>query len=198
MKNLARGELRIVAGQWRGRRLRFRDSNELRPTPDRVRETLFNWLQADIAGSRCLDLFAGSGALGFEAASRGASKVLMVEQDLETVAGIRENIELLGADQIHVFCENTMNFLADAKSTRDRLCSQPFDLVFVDPPYRSNLVGECCELLEQGQWLSDHAKIYVEYDIHLDLSKMPEGWVCLKSKKAGSVGYSLYQKSNSS
>ena len=198
MKNLTRGELRIIAGQWRGRKLRFLDNNELRPTPDRVRETLFNWLQSDLAGSRCLDLFAGSGALGFEAASRGVDQVLMIEQSAETVAGIRENIKMLKADQIQVFCENAMNFLVDAKNIGGPLCRQSFDIVFVDPPYHSDLTGVCCELLERGKWLADHAKIYVEYGIRSGLSKMPEGWQCLKNKKAGQVGYCLYQKTNGS
>jgi 16S rRNA (guanine966-N2)-methyltransferase len=196
MKNLTRGELRIIAGQWRGRKLRFLDNNELRPTTDRVRETLFNWLQSDLAGSRCIDLFAGSGALGFEAASRGAGNVLMIEQSEETVSGIRENIEKLGANQIQVYCENAMNFLVDEENTKEHLREQLFDIVFMDPPYRSNLIGACCELLEQGQWLANHAKIYIEYDVRSCLSKIPESWQRLKSKKAGSVGYDLYQKSH--
>jgi 16S rRNA (guanine966-N2)-methyltransferase len=197
MKSPGRGELRIIAGQWRGRKLQFRDSEGLRPTPDRVRETLFNWLQSDLVGSRCLDLFAGSGALGFEAASRGAGKVLMIEKSTKTVSGIRENIEMLGADQIHVLCEDTMKFLVDAKNTREYLSGKLFDIVFLDPPYESDLLVDCCELLERGQWLTNLAKIYIEYNIHLDLSKMPEDWRCLKSKTAGQVGYSLYQKNGS-
>ena len=191
---MARGELRIVAGRWRGRKLRFPDNSELRPTTDRVRETLFNWLQADIAGSACIDLFAGSGALGFEAASRGAGNVLMIEQCSETVAGIRKNVEMLGAERVQVFCENTIDFLQDA---RDDRYSKAFDIVFMDPPYHSDLLGECFELLEKGQWLANHAKIYVEYDVRSSLSKVPDGWFCLKNKKAGQVGYCLYQKNGS-
>lgn len=196
MKNYGRGELRIIAGHWRGRKLRFLDGKELRPTPDRVRETLFNWLQTDLIGSRCLDLFAGSGVLGVEAASRGADNVLMVEQSIDTVTEIRENIELLKTDKIQVLCENVMNFLADEKSTGDHLGGQLFDIVFMDPPYQSDLLETCCELLEQRQWLAKYAKIYIEYDIHLGLGKMPGSWQSLRNKKAGQVGYCLYQNSN--
>jgi 16S rRNA (guanine966-N2)-methyltransferase len=197
MKNSERSELRIVAGEWRGRKLKFSGNKELRPTPDRVRETLFNWLQPDLSGSRCLDLFAGSGALGIEAASRGADSVLMVEKNSDAVAGIRQNIKLLKTDKIQVVCENAEDFIDDAKHAQRDFCEQVFDIVFMDPPYQSGLLGTCCELLEQREWLTDNAKIYVEYDIHPGLSKMPVGWCCLKSKKAGQVGYSLFQKINS-
>lgn len=190
MKNKAQGQLRIIAGHWRGRKLSFLDREGLRPTPDRVRETLFNWLQADIAGSRCLDLFAGSGALGFEAASRGAKNVLMLERDAVTVAELKENVNRLQAEQIKVACTDAIEHLqADGGK---------FDIVFVDPPYQSDLLVRCCALLEQKHWLANHAKIYLECDVHDELTDLPGNWHCQKSKKAGQVAYQLYARNDDS
>lgn len=186
MKNDAQGKLRIIAGQWRGRKLNFLNREGLRPTPDRVRETLFNWLQTDIANSHCLDLFAGSGALGLESASRGAKNVVMLDQDVETVTTLKDNIEHLKASHVHVACMNAVEFLQGD--------NQPFDIVFVDPPYQSDLLVRCCTLLEQKHWLANHAKIYVECDAKVDLSGLPDNWYCQKSKKAGQVGYRLYTR----
>lgn len=182
-------QLRIIAGHWRGRKLSFLNREELRPTPDRVRETLFNWLQADIAGSRCLDLFAGSGALGFEAASRGAGSVVMLDSNTATVALLSNNIDRLQAEQIQAICYDAIEYL--------KADSQPFDMVFVDPPYKSGLIGICCALLEQKHWLSKHAKIYVECDAQDELKGLPENWRCERSKKAGQVGYRLYTRNKS-
>lgn len=190
MRKTQCGQLRIIGGRWRGRKLDFPQSENLRPTPDRVRETLFNWLQADIVGSRCLDLFAGSGALGFEAASRGADDVFMVEQDRAAIAMLNENKQMLEAQQIEVCQKDACEYL----SHTDRV----FDLVFIDPPYQSDLVGQCCGLLESGHCLSNHAKIYIESGKqehspgHLD--GLPENWHCLKSKQAGQVKYELYMR----
>lgn len=180
------GRLRIIAGHWRGRKLAFPDRQGLRPTPDRVRETLFNWLQADLPGSNCLDLFAGSGALGFEAASRGAGNVLMLDSDAATVAMLASNITTLTAEQVSVVQADAVCFL--------RGNSQRYDIVFLDPPYQSGLLGTCCDLLESRHWLANHAKIYLECDAHDELQDIPGNWQCLKSKKAGQVGYHLYSR----
>lgn len=184
------GQLRIIGGVWRGRKLGFPDREGLRPTTDRVRETLFNWLQIDIPGSRCLDLFAGSGALGFEAASRGAAKVLMVDNERDTVDTLKSNINLLSAQQISVVCSGAIHYLSGSKEI--------FDIVFIDPPYSSDVLIQCCGMLESEQCLSDHAKIYVECDSRQDLSKassgLPENWQCLKYKTAGQVGYHLFER----
>lgn len=188
MKNALEGQLRIIAGRWRGRKLNFLDREGLRPTPDRVRETLFNWLQTDVPGSRCLDLFAGSGALGFEAASRGASSVFMLDRDAATVATLKDNIDCLQAGQIQATCIDAVEFLQGAR--------QVFDIVFVDPPYQSDLLEHCCRLLEQKHWLANHAKIYIECDAHNDLTGLPENWHCQRHKKAGQVGYQLYNRQN--
>ncbi|MCK5262746.1 MAG: 16S rRNA (guanine(966)-N(2))-methyltransferase RsmD [Gammaproteobacteria bacterium] len=190
MSKSERGQLRIIAGSWRGRKLSFPEREGLRPTTDRVRETVFNWLQMDLPGSRCLDLFAGSGALGFEAASRGAAKVVMVDSDNQTVNMLRDNIDLLSASQIKVVCGDVINFLQS--------CDFMFDVVFIDPPYRLDVIAQCCELLESKQCLSDHAKIYIECDASNDLSKdsngLPDNWQCLKRNTAGQVGYHLFTR----
>ena len=186
MNKAGSGRLRIIAGQWRGRKLAIADRAGLRPTPDRVRETLFNWLQADLPGSHCLDLFAGSGALGLEAASRGASSVLMLDKDAATVSTLAANIDLLAASQVRLLQTDAVSFLQGE--------SRQYDIVFLDPPYQSGLLGPCCELLESRHWLANHARIYLECDAHTVLQEIPENWQCLKSKKAGQVGYHLYSR----
>ena len=133
------GRLRIVAGEWRGRRLPVLDQPGLRPTPDRVRETLFNWLAPLITGARCLDLFAGSGALGFEAASRGAGRVAMIEKSANLVRVLRENRLLLDARQVEVIQADAGLWLAGQ--------AEPFDLVFLDPPFAENLLGPTLSLI---------------------------------------------------
>lgn len=183
------GSLRIIGGRWRQRRLSFPDRPGLRPTPDRVRETLFNWLQAEVPGSYCLDLFAGSGALALEAASRGAREVLMLEQDKAAVQALVHNIELLGAVQAKVWQRDTMAFLRAG-----RVAAQPaFDLVFIDPPYQSALLAPCCELLEQGGWLTAQARIYLECEAAV-APVVPACWQPLKQKRAGQVAYHLFCK----
>lgn len=182
-----RNKLRIIGGQWRSRQIRFPDVPGLRPTPDRVRETLFNWLQHDIVGSRCLDLYAGSGALGFEAASRGAQRVFLVENNAAALRSLKENAAALSAGQIEIVQMDVMRFLAGD--------AEKFDLVFMDPPFARNLaISACCRLEEKG-WLTPNAKIYVETESHLDLTDIPAGWRLLKNKTAGDVAYRLFQRS---
>ncbi len=185
------GRLRIIAGLWRGRKLGFPDRDGLRPTPDRVRETLFNWLQSVVPGSHCLDLFAGSGALGLEAASRGASRVLMLDRDQQAVSALLQNVKLLvdsaqGDQQLDVVADEAQVYLRNTAVTR------PFDIVFIDPPYQLGLVPSCCQLLESFHWLADGARIYIEMDASETLTGLPEHWQCLKSKRAGQVGYYLF------
>ena len=186
MSKSERSQLRIIAGSWRGRKLSFLEREGLRPTTDRVRETLFNWLQMDLPGSRCLDLFAGSGALGLEAASRGASKVVMVDSDKETVNMLKKNIDLLSASQVEAVCADALRFLQS--------CDFMFDVVFIDPPYRMDVIAECCEWLESGQCLSEHAKIYIECGASKNLKGLPVNWQCLKRKAAGQAGYHLFTR----
>ena len=182
----AANTLRIIGGQWRSRKLEFPDVAGLRPTPDRVRETLFNWLAPVIAGARCLDLFAGSGALGFEALSRGAAEVIMVERDTAAVAQLRANLAILKAANAQVIQGDALEFLADG---HDALA--PFDIVFVDPPYHRGLIEPCCAQLENRNWLTSRAYIYLEAEASLQTFQLPPTYTCIRDKRAGQVGYHL-------
>jgi 16S rRNA (guanine966-N2)-methyltransferase len=175
--------LRIIGGTWRGRRLQFPPREEIRPTPDRVRETLFNWLGPRVPGSRCLDLFAGSGALGLEALSRGASAVTFVEKDGVAVRELRARLTEWGAVGARVERSDALRFLGNA--------AQPFDIAFLDPPFASGLLPPVCRLLEDGHWLSANALIYVETDAHAGMPPLPPTWVATRTKQAGAVGYHL-------
>ena len=175
--------LRIIGGQWRGRKLRFADGEGLRPTTDRVRETVFNWLQPVIAGARCLDLFSGSGALGLEALSRGADEVLFIERNPQAVKALRENLALLEAANAEVHQGDALVWL--------RGTPRPFDVVFLDPPFRQDLLAPALKLLAEGGWLADHARIYIELESEQGEPELPEGWELLRSKQAGQVAYHL-------
>jgi 16S rRNA (guanine966-N2)-methyltransferase len=177
------GRLRIIGGRFRGRKIPVSDHQGLRPTGDRVRETLFNWLQPVIVGSRCLDLFAGSGALGFEAASRGAGEVIMVERS-ERVAGLLwANTRTLGASQVRVYMADALRWLTGSART--------FDIIFLDPPFDQDLLGPSCALLGAGGWLAPAAHIYLETPADRALPALPTGWRLLHDKKAGQVRYAL-------
>jgi 16S rRNA (guanine966-N2)-methyltransferase len=175
--------LRIIGGTWRGRRLRFPPQEEIRPTPDRVRETLFNWLGVRVQGARCLDLFAGSGALGLEALSRGAAQVTFVERDATAVQELRARLGEWGATGAHVEQGDAVRFLGTAP--------QAFDIVFLDPPFASTALAQTSRLLEERHWLSARALIYVETDARSGLPALPQTWEVTKAKQAGAVGYHL-------
>ncbi|MGR8952275.1 MAG: 16S rRNA (guanine(966)-N(2))-methyltransferase RsmD [Gammaproteobacteria bacterium] len=179
-------KIRIIGGSWRSRQLRFDDAPGLRPTPARVRETLFNWLQYDIAGSRCLDLYAGSGALGFEAASRGAKEVVQVESDAGACRNLRANAAALGANGNRIVEMEVERFLAGKAAA--------FDLVFLDPPFAKNLAAAACNRLEHNGWLAKNAKIYVETEAGFELAGLPGTWQLLKDKTAGEVRYRLFER----
>lgn len=179
-------KVRIIAGSWRGRRILFPELAAVRPTPDRVRETVFNWLQAEIAGARCLDLFAGTGILGFEALSRGAESVICVEHDKSAVTAIRHNAAILGAEGLETVRADAIVFLSHSQP-------RPADIVFIDPPYDSQIVGQVCQILHDRVWLASQALIYIERRAK-DLSvTVPGNWQCLRSKRAGQVDYRLYR-----
>jgi len=178
------GLLRIVAGNWRSRLLEIADVPGLRPTSARIRETLFNWLASDIHGTRCLDLCAGTGALGLEALSRGAMRSVFVEQSSLAARVLRGNVDALGASAAEVLNVDARQFL----KLRDQ---EPFDLVFLDPPFSADMHGELCRLLVEGDWLSEKAKIYIEMDKSQSESLLPADWVILKHKTAGNVRYIL-------
>lgn len=179
-------QLRIIGGEWRSRRITFDDAPGLRPTPSRVRETLFNWLQADIPGSRCLDLFAGSGALGFEAASRGAKSVLQVENNAKSCQTLKHNIAALKTDKIEVVPADVRQFLA--------YCTETFDLIFLDPPFGQDWIRPICQQIAQANLLAPYGKIYIECERNLALTELPSNWRPLKQKVAGEVAYNLYQR----
>lgn len=176
--------IRIVGGRWRGRHLPVPALPGLRPSPDRVRETLFNWLQGIVEGARCLDLFAGSGALGLEAASRGAAQVVLVDASAEACAGLRERIrELKGEQQVRVVQDSAEHYL--------RSETTPFDIVFLDPPFRQDLLDPTCELLWDRRLVKDGSRVYLEAEVELGRPRLPNGWRLLRSKCAGEVGYHL-------
>jgi 16S rRNA (guanine966-N2)-methyltransferase len=180
-------KLRIIGGQWRSRCIYFPDAPGLRPTPGRVRETLFNWLQYDIVGSHCLDLYAGSGALGLEAASRGAAKVVQVESHSSVCHALRHNISVLAADKVQLVQQDVLVFL----TTKSH---QTFNIVFLDPPFSHGLVIQTCRLLENNHWLQPFAKVYIETERTLRLSGLPNNWRSLKYKTAGEVAYYLLER----
>ena len=177
------GQLRIIGGEWRGRKLSFPPIEGLRPTSDRVRETLFNWLQMKLAGRRCLDLFAGSGALGLEALSRGAAEVVMVEQDRTAAQQIRQHLQTLNCKTGSVENTDAFNYLKGPATL--------FDVVFLDPPYKFGCLEECCRLLEQNDWLNPGAFIYLEDSSKNPAPQLPHNWQLMRSKQAGEIGYHL-------
>jgi len=182
--------VRIIGGAHRGRKLIFPSLPGLRPTADRVRETLFNWLQPLLPGADCLDLYAGSGALGLEAASRGAGRVVMLDRSAEVVDQLRENIGLLQLDQVEAWQADALEWLAGSPSSR------PFDLVFLDPPFADDLLEQSCQLLDSAGWLNPEARIYLEMDAGHQLPELPERWRLLRRKKAGQVWYHLFSGGN--
>jgi 16S rRNA (guanine966-N2)-methyltransferase len=193
--------LRIIGGQWRGRKLRFPPSPEIRPTPDRVRETLFNWLAPRMVGARCLDLFAGSGALGLESLSRGAAHVTFVEHDGAAVKELVARLSEWGATGARVEHGDALRFLngsgrggagrAGAGTGVGTGVGAAFDIVFLDPPFDSGLLTTTAGLLEQGHWLASGALIYVECAARNGLPELPPNWVASRAKQAGEVGYYL-------
>lgn len=178
-------KIKIIGGHWRSRQIEVLDAKGLRPTPNRVRETLFNWLQSDIFNAHCLDLFAGSGALSFEAASRGAKAVVQVENNAAACAVLKANAEKLGASQIQTIQTDALSFLKKAPQT-------PFDIIFLDPPFSLDLASQSCKLLDEHNWLAPYAKIYVETETALEFPQ-PKNWQLLKSKTAGEVAYRLFE-----
>ena len=177
------GKVRIIGGVWRGRKLVVAEQPGLRPTPDRIRETLFNWLAAIVPGACCLDLFAGTGALGFEALSRGARHVVMVEQNKQLVRRLEENKTTLvaqGAEIIH----------ADAITWLER-AHMPFDIVFLDPPFHQNYVQKTCTLLTNKGHLAPIAHVYTETERRAPFRAA--GLKTIKQARAGQVECSLYQ-----
>ena len=185
-----RGACRIIAGKWRGRKINFDDAEGLRPTTDRIRETVFNWLQPYLTQSVCLDCFAGSGVLGFEALSRGAQQVVFIEQNSQTVKRLKENAAILDADKAVIQQQDALSWLQSASLNTGM--QQKFDLVFLDPPFHSDLLSKSCALLDRSGCLSEDAIIYVEHAVGANVV-LPENWLCLKQKNSGQVSYKLFE-----
>lgn len=179
-------QLRIIGGQWRGRKLSFPDVQHLRPTGDRIRETLFNWLQTEIIGAHCLDLFAGSGALGFEALSRGASQVLFVENSSKAVQQLKDNCRLLSCSELQIIQDDALRLLNTRPASK-------FNVVFLDPPFQFAILPKIIKLLTENGWLETGAKIYMEMDADSDAVEIPENWSLLKDKVTGQVKYQLFE-----
>ncbi|MCC7461203.1 MAG: 16S rRNA (guanine(966)-N(2))-methyltransferase RsmD [Gammaproteobacteria bacterium] len=176
--------MRIIAGRWRGRRWRFPGAAALRPTPDRVRETLFNWLQSRVVGARCLDLYAGSGALGLEALSRGAASVVFVESSAVAAVALCGLLTQWGGGGGAVVRGDALRYLEGP--------AWPADLVFLDPPFTAGLLRASCARLDAGGWLAPGARIYVEQARRAPAVVVPQGWQPLRAGVAGEVGYHLY------
>ncbi len=175
----ARNAVRIIGGEWRGRRIHFPPAAELRPTPDRVRETLFNWLQGEIAGARCLDLFAGSGALGLEALSRGAREVVFIEHDRAVGAALRASLAALKDRRGQVLERDAFAFLSGP--------AESFEVVFLDPPFARGWMAELCKLLESKGWLAPGAVVYLETAAREAAPAVPAEWTLSRETRAGEV-----------
>jgi 16S rRNA (guanine966-N2)-methyltransferase len=182
-------ELRIVGGSLRGRKWTFPDVPALRPTPDRVRETLFNWLAQLLPGSRVLDLFAGSGALGFEALSRGANSATLVESDRAAAAQLQDVARRFGLTQAHVACTDAQQFLSG-------LAPAAFEVIFLDPPFAAGLMQPVLAQIAAGRVLTPGGYCYLELAASQALPTLPGGWVVHRSGTAGEVGYYLLHESS--
>ncbi|MGF1752955.1 16S rRNA (guanine(966)-N(2))-methyltransferase RsmD [Vibrio makurazakiensis] len=180
------GFVRIISGSWRGRKLPVHDLEGLRPTIDRVKETLFNWLAQDIPSSTCLDVFSGSGGLGFEAASRGAKLVTLLEMSPKAAKQLQDNAKELKAENINVVNTDALAYL--------RKPGTPYEVVFIDPPFRKGLLAETVLLLEKNGWLTDNAIIYIETEKELQLEAMPDNWELYRDKTTGQSSYRLFER----
>lgn len=185
-KTGAGGELRIIGGDWRSRKLRFPEAGGVRPTPARTRETLFNWLSFHLAGSRCLDLFAGSGALGLEALSRGAAAATLVDHTPALATALRDNLRLLKSDRGQVVCQSVDNFLASGTDS-------PFDIIFMDPPFRQGWLQRLFPLIAEHHWVKPGGWVYVEHESELTTPAAPANWQLHRQKTAGQVTYCLFR-----
>jgi len=190
-KKPQRGRLRIVAGNWRSRLLEIADVPGLRPTAERIRETVFNWLTPHLTGARCLDLFAGTGALGLEALSRGAAEVVFIETSPTAVRILQKNIATLEATEATVRCAEAVKYLQQPGADR-------FDIIFLDPPFADDLHGDLCKLLDESPILATDALVYIEEDRAKPEVVLPTNWQILKTKTAGNVRYSLVKPADRS
>ena len=183
----AMGEVRVIAGLWRGRKLSVLNAEGLRPTTDRVKETLFNWLMMDVANARCLDCFAGSGSLGIEALSRQAQAVVFLEKFANAAQQLKKNLASLKTDKGTVINTDTLTYLSQKNST------EPFEIIFIDPPFHHNFVPQVLTLLQQNNWLAENALIYVETEKNHPPLLLAKNWQVIKEKSTGMVTSRLIQ-----
>jgi len=179
------GFIRLISGKWRGKKLVVKDKEGLRPTTDRTKETLFNWLMHDIRDANCLDCFSGSGSLSFEALSRYAQSATLLERDKSVAEQLRENLKILKVDNASVVETDSIHYL-------QQTATQTYDLVFIDPPFNKGLVQPCCTALENNGYLTAQAIIYIEVEAQLENLQIPENWKLLKQKSTAQVSYQLY------
>lgn len=187
-RNKPLNQLRIIGGQWRGRKIPFQPVDGLRPTTDRIRETLFNWLAPHIAGARCLDLFAGSGALGLEALSRSAEFSCFIDIDPSVTQQVASNLAMLGSDRAALYTMPAVKWLEQFDPEQD----QAFDILFLDPPFGKNLLAQCLAIISQKSLLSDKALVYLETGHEEPPPPIPACWQLHREKTAGQVNYRLY------
>jgi len=185
-----RNTVRIIGGSLRSRRINFPDLPGLRPTSDRIRETLFNWLQDDIPDARCLDLFAGSGALGIEALSRGAERVVFVEKDQKAVNSIAENLHHFEITNADLYCMDARHWAQHYRNNKER----QYGVVFLDPPFVDNIIYQACSQMVESNCLKPKCKIYIEVADKIIKDKLPVDWGLKRNKQAGLVQYYLFEK----
>jgi len=184
----AMGEVRIIGGDWRGRKLPVLTADGLRPTSDRVRETVFNWLQFEVPGAQCLDVFAGSGALGLEALSRGASWVTLLELNTANANQLKQNLNTLKSEKAEVIQADSLLWLVKASD-------QIYDLIFLDPPFKQGLMQPAVDLIFKNGFLNtQQAWLYLEQEKQLEWPSLPEGWVCFREKSTSQVKYALFKQ----
>ena len=181
------GQLRIIGGEWRSRQFYFPMAHGLRPTPNRVRETLFNWLAPYVPGAQVLDCFTGSGALFLEALSRGASRALALDSNSNAIAALRQTLTTLKCENGQLLQTNALQYLENQAAT-------PYDLIFLDPPFGQDLLRPACEMLESKGWLAQDAWIYTESEAPPSALGLPGNWRLHREQKAGQVYYSLWQR----
>jgi len=181
------GEVRIVGGEFRGRKLPVLMAEGLRPTSDRVKETLFNWLQFEVAGSKCLDVFAGSGALSFEAISRGAKQVTMLEFNAQNIKQLKQNVQTLKIPNANIQQVNSLLWL-------DKKSMQPYDLIFLDPPFHKEFMQKTIDLLFKNGYLHEQSWLYLEQEKQLDWPALPNAWVVHREKSTSQVKFGIFKK----
>jgi len=186
-KQIKGGFIRLISGKWRGKKLPVKDIEGLRPTTDRTKETLFNWLMHDINDAKCLDCFSGSGSLAFEALSRFAQKVTLLEKDKTVIKQLRENLTALNINNATLIEGESLSYLK-------QVASEQYNIVFIDPPFNKGLVQPCCDALQNNGYLAEEALIYIEREVELNNLILPESWCLLKEKSTGQVTYQLYRQ----